>query len=76
MSGPNLVHSSLDYSNYKITIVSDCLISFVNKDGRKSENYKVSESAFYLQSVPGVGGDKKEDEGLTREELQEQERLR
>ena len=38
--------------------------------------YKVSESAFYLQSVPGVGGDKKEDEGLTREELQEQERLR
>ena len=57
--------------------MSDCLISFVNKDGRKeSENYKVSESAFYLQSVPGVGGDKKEDEGLTREELQEQERLR
>ena len=31
---------------------------------------------FYFQSVPGVGGDKKEDEGLTREELQEQERLR
>ena len=53
------------------------MISFVNEDGRKeSENYKVSESAFYLQSVPGVGGDKKEDEGLTREELQEQERLR
>ena len=26
--------------------------------------------------MPGVGGDKKEDEGLTREELQEQERLR
>ena len=31
---------------------------------------------FCFQSVPGVGGDKKEDEGLTREELQEQERLR
>ena len=29
-----------------------------------------------IQSVPGVGGDKKEEEGLTREELQEQERLR
>jgi len=29
-----------------------------------------------MPSVPGVGGDKKEDEGLTREELQEQERLR
>ena len=29
-----------------------------------------------FQSVPGVGGEKKEEEGLTREELQEQERLR
>ena len=28
------------------------------------------------QSVPGVGGDKEEDSGLTREEQQEQERLR
>jgi uncharacterized protein YnzC (UPF0291/DUF896 family) len=29
-----------------------------------------------FQSVPGVGGDKEEDSGLTREELQEQEKLR
>ena len=26
--------------------------------------------------MPGVGGDKEEDNGLTREELQEQEKLR
>ena len=31
---------------------------------------------YPLQSVPGVGGDKEEDSGLTREEQQEQERLR
>ena len=36
----------------------------------------LSKYFFITQSVPGVGGDKKEDEGLTREELQEQERLR
>ena len=30
----------------------------------------------YSQSVPGVGGDKEEDNGLTREEQQEQKRLR
>ena len=29
-----------------------------------------------LQSVPGVGDDKKDDDGMTREEQQEQERLR
>ena len=45
-----------------------------------NSNYIVSGKIFlyflYLKSVPGVGGDKKEEEGLTREELQEQERLR
>jgi hypothetical protein len=29
-----------------------------------------------MQSVPGVGDDKKDDDGMTREEQQEQERLR
>ena len=29
-----------------------------------------------IQTVPGVGVDKEEDSGLTREELQEQEKLR
>ena len=29
-----------------------------------------------FQSVPGVGDDKKDDDGMTREEQQEQERMR
>ena len=39
-------------------------------------NTKSFSLIFTIQSVPGVGGDKEEDSGLTREEQQEQEKLR
>ena len=36
----------------------------------------MTNATIHVQSVPGVGDDKKEDDGMTREEQQEQERLR
>ena len=51
----------------------DCQLIEFRLRLRSSPHFSIR---FYFQSVPGVGGDKKEDEGLTREELQEQERLR
>ncbi len=51
-----------------------------DKNPLKGPDFQLSNpavlSCIYVQSVPGVGDDKKEDDGMTREEQQEQEKLR